>query len=139
MTSRTKANAKLISIGKGDKVWYSVEVVARCAEDDNIHMGYRLKNMVLGIHEHDQGEVCPQKIKVEIDKELMEIMKEMEMLALKMQQQARVRWRYEWPLKRKNKWYVQKLLARGKQQVLKKWLRHDEKLSDEESYLAGVS
>jgi hypothetical protein len=38
----------------------------------------------------------------------------MEKLAFKMQQEAKVHWRYEWPLKRTTKWHVQKLLARGK-------------------------
>jgi hypothetical protein len=36
----------------------------------------------------------------------------MEQLTLKMQQEAKVRWRYEWPLNRKVKWHVQKLLVR---------------------------
>jgi hypothetical protein len=82
-------------------------------------------------HKHGRREDCPQKRKVEIDKELSEIRAEMEKLALKMQHEAKVRWRYEWPLKRKSRWHVQKLLARRKQQVLKRWLRHVENLSDE--------
>jgi hypothetical protein len=32
--SGIRANAELISVGKGDRVRYSVEVVARCATDD---------------------------------------------------------------------------------------------------------
>jgi hypothetical protein len=55
----------------------------------------------------------------------------MEKLALKMQHEAKVCWRYEWPLKRKVEWHVQKLLARRQQHVLKRWLRHVENLSDE--------
>jgi hypothetical protein len=39
---------------------------------------------------------------------------------------------YEWPLRRKEKWPVQKLLARKQQQELKKWLRYVESLRDEE-------
>jgi hypothetical protein len=50
----------------------------------------------------------------------------MEMLEFKMQQEEKVHWRYQWPLKRKTKWHVQKLLARGKQHML----RHVETLSD---------
>jgi hypothetical protein len=34
-------------------------------------------------------------------------------------------------LKRTTKWHVQKLLARRKQQMLRRWLRHAENLSDE--------
>jgi len=36
-------------------------------------------------------------------------MAEMESLALRMQQEARVHWRYERPLKRIAKWHVQKV------------------------------
>jgi len=32
--SGIRANAKLIFVGKGDKVRYSIETVARCAADD---------------------------------------------------------------------------------------------------------
>jgi hypothetical protein len=56
----------------------------------------------------------------------------MDRLTLKMQQESQVHWRYEWPLKRRVKWHVQKLLARRKQQVLRRWLREVETLSDTE-------
>jgi hypothetical protein len=49
---------------------------------------------------------------------------------LKMQQEAQVHWRYEWPMKQRVKWLVQKLFSRRQQQVLKRWLRHAENLSD---------
>jgi hypothetical protein len=55
----------------------------------------------------------------------------MEKLALKMQHEAKVRWRYEWPLKIKSSWNVQNLFSRRKQHVLKRWLRNVENLSDE--------
>jgi hypothetical protein len=87
--------------------------------------------MVTEGHKRGRREDCPWKRKAEIDKELSEIRAEMEKLALKMQHEEKVRWRYEWPLKRKSKWHVQKLLARRQQQVLKRWLRHVENLSDE--------
>jgi hypothetical protein len=48
----------------------------------------------------------------------------MEKIAFKMQQEAKVRWRYEWHLKRTSKWPVQNLLARGQQEMLKRWLGH---------------
>jgi hypothetical protein len=81
-----------------------------------------------------------KKSKAEIDKELIEIRERMEQLTLKMQQEAKVHWRYEWPLKRKVKWHVQKLLARGQQQELKRWLRHVENLSDtERKWFTSVS
>ena len=39
---------------------------------------------------------------------------------------------YEWPLKRKVKWPVRRLLAKKQQQELRKWLRCVESLSDTE-------
>jgi hypothetical protein len=54
----------------------------------------------------------------------------MEKLALRMQWEAKVHWRYKFPLNRKAKWHVQKLLARRQQQELESWLRHVENLSD---------
>jgi hypothetical protein len=57
--------------------------------------------MVVEGHKRGRREDFPQKRKVEMDKELSEIRAEMEKLALKMQQEEKVRWRYEWPLKRK--------------------------------------
>jgi hypothetical protein len=66
-----------------------------------------------------------------MDKELRDIREDMEKIAFKMQQEARACWRYEWPLKRTTKCHVWKLLARGQQQVLKRWLRYVGNLSDE--------
>jgi hypothetical protein len=62
----------------------------------------------------------------------------MEQLTLKMQQETKVHWRYKWPLNRKVKWHVQKLLARKQQQELRKWLRHVETLSDTEEELIHI-
>jgi hypothetical protein len=70
--------------------------------------------------------------KAEIDKELVEIRERMEQLTLKMQQEVKLHWRYEWPLNKKAKCLVQNLLARKQQQELKKWLRYAESLSDTE-------
>jgi len=55
----------------------------------------------------------------------------MEKIELNMQQEANVHWRYEWPLKRKTRWPIHKLLDRRKKNMLKRWLRHLENLSDE--------
>jgi len=49
-----------------------------------------------------------------MDKEIEEIRAKMDRLALKMQQEAQVHWRYEWPMNKKFRWHVQKLLARRK-------------------------
>jgi hypothetical protein len=42
----------------------------------------------------------------------------MEKLAFKLQQDAKVHWVHEWPMKKKVKWSVNKLLFRGKQRLL---------------------
>jgi hypothetical protein len=86
--------------------------------------------MAIEDHECGQREGHQQKIKPEMDMELIEIRENMERLALKMQQEAKVHWRYEWPLNRKAKWPIQKLLARKQQHELRKWLRYAENLSD---------
>jgi hypothetical protein len=49
----------------------------------------------------------------------------MEQLTLKMQQETKVHWRYEWGLNKKEKWPIQKLLAGKKQQAVRRWLRYD--------------
>jgi hypothetical protein len=56
----------------------------------------------------------------------------MDRLVLKMKHESKVHWRYEWPLKRKSKWSIHKLLARGQHNLLKRWPRHVESLRDEE-------
>lgn len=63
--------------------------------------------MVTEGHNHGQREDCQQKYKVEMDIELNEIRVEMGRLALKMQQESRVRWRYEWPIKQRENWPIQ--------------------------------
>jgi YesN/AraC family two-component response regulator len=80
--------------------------------------------------------------KEEIDEELADIRKEIEKLALRMQQNARMdelaleiqqkaksRWVYEWPMRKpKVKWPVKELMARRQRRLLKGWLRHAENL-----------
>jgi hypothetical protein len=44
----------------------------------------------------------------------------MEKLAFKMEQEAKVCWRYEWPLKRTTKWHVQKFVGQGEATGVKK-------------------
>jgi hypothetical protein len=83
-------------------------------------------------------EVRKKKCNPEMDLELNEIRERMEQLALRMQQEAKVHWRYECPLKRKEKWLVQNLLARKQQQELRRWLRELENLSDIEEELIHI-
>jgi hypothetical protein len=48
-----------------------------------------------------------------MDKELAEIRADIENLELRMQQKAKPRWVYEWPMKEpKEKWPVKELMAR---------------------------
>jgi hypothetical protein len=85
-----------------------------------------------------QREGHKQKGKPEMDLDLIEIRERMEQLALNMQQEEKVHWRYKWPLKRKVNWHVHKLLARMKQQAVRKWLRHAENLSDIEEKVIHI-
>jgi hypothetical protein len=89
-------------------------------------------------HERGRREGRKKKCNPEMDLELNEIRERMEQLALRMQQEAKVHWRYECPLNRKEKWHVQKLLARKKQQELRRWLRELENLSDTEEELIHI-
>jgi hypothetical protein len=54
----------------------------------------------------------------------------MEKMMLKMQQEHKEAWRYEWPLKEEARWPIQQLFSRRQQQVLRRWLRQVENLSD---------
>jgi hypothetical protein len=47
-----------------------------------------------------------------MDLKFNQIKAQMEKLAFKKQQNAKVHWVYEWPMKNKAKWPVNKLLAR---------------------------
>jgi hypothetical protein len=65
----------------------------------------------------------------EIDKELIEIRANIEELELWMQQKAKPRWVYEWPIKKlKIKWPVKELMVRRQRRLLKGWLRYAENL-----------
>ena len=83
-------------------------------------------------HGHGHREDRKLQKNPEMDLELTEIRARMEDIALQVQQNAKTHWVYECPLRRKEKWHVQNLLARKQQQELKKWLRYAENLSDEE-------
>jgi hypothetical protein len=56
-------------------------------------------------------------VKPDMDKEIEEIRVEMERLTLKIQQEAQVHWKYEWPMKQRVKWSVQKLLDKEETSV----------------------
>jgi hypothetical protein len=108
----------------------------RCSQlksDQQTFQEGRQTEMATEGHRCGQGEDHSYKYK-----ELEKVRAEIEKMMLKMQQEAQGGWTYEWPLKRKVKWPVQKLLARGQQQVLKRWLRHAENLSDTEEELVFI-
>lgn len=62
----------------------------------------------------------------------------MEQLALRMQHEAKVHWRYKCPLNRKEKCIVQKLLSRKKEQELIRWMTELENLSDTKDELIHI-
>jgi hypothetical protein len=106
----------------------------------NNKLSRRAKKVKMATEGHGRGQGKDRQQKIErIDKELIEIRERMDQLTLKVQQEAKVHWRYEWPLNRKKvKWHVQKLLARKKQQVVRRWLRHAENLSDTEEEMVYI-
>jgi hypothetical protein len=63
-------------------------------------------------HRHAGRKSKVEKL-AEMDKELAEIRADIEDLELRMQQKAKPRWVYEWPMKKpKVKWLVKELMAR---------------------------
>jgi hypothetical protein len=90
------------------------------------------RNMATEGHGHGHREGHKQKKNPGMDEEIAEIRARMEELALWMQLNARTHWVYEWPLRRKSKWSVKKLLARRQRRLLMEWLRYVESLRDEE-------
>ena len=68
--------------------------------------------MAMEVHEHGGRGDHQQMSKEDIDNELIEIRERMEELALWMQQDAKLHWVYEWPMKTKVKWPIHKLLAK---------------------------
>jgi hypothetical protein len=84
----------------------------------------RNRKMATEGHGHGGREDHKQKKNPEMDLELAEIRARMEELALRVQQNAKTHWVYEWPLRRKAKWPVKKLLARRQQRLLRRWLRY---------------
>jgi hypothetical protein len=68
-----------------------------------------------------------------MEKELAEIRERIEKLELRMQQKAKPRWVYEWPMKKpKVKWPVKELMARRQRRLLRGWLRYAENLNGPE-------
>jgi hypothetical protein len=64
-----------------------------------------------------------------MDEELADIRAEIERLELKMRQDKKPRWVYEWPMKKpKAKWPVKELMVRRQRRLLRRWLRYVEDL-----------
>jgi hypothetical protein len=95
--------------------------------------------MATEIHRRGREADHKKKRKVEMDQELKEIRAKMERLRLKMQKEAKVHWRYEWPLKRKAKWPCSKVVGQRQQQVMRRWLREVETLSDIEEKVVYIN
>jgi hypothetical protein len=105
-------------------VWSDNGRFARKVDRDN--------TMVTEDHRH-AGKKSKEKKIAEMDKELYEIRADIEKLELKMQQKAKPRWVYEWPMKEsKAKWPLKKLMARRQHRLLREWLRYVENLNGPE-------
>jgi hypothetical protein len=74
-----------------------------------------------------------------MDKGFIEIRADMEKLKLWMRQDKKLRWVYEWPMKKeKVKWPVKGLMVRGQHRLLKIWLRYGENLKATEENMVQV-
>jgi hypothetical protein len=92
----------------------------------------RDSTMVTEGHRH-AGRKSKTKKLAEMDKELTEIWADIENLELRMQQIAKPRWVYEWPMKEpKEKWPVKELMVRRQRRLLKGWLRYAKNLNGPE-------
>jgi hypothetical protein len=90
------------------------------------------KNMATEDHRHDGKKSKVEKL-AEMDKELYQIRVDIEKIALRMQQKAKPRWVYEWPMKKpKIKWPVKELMVRRKRRFLKGSLRYTKKINGPE-------
>jgi hypothetical protein len=97
---------------------------ARRADRDN--------TMATEGHRHAGRKSKAEKL-AEMDKELAEIRADIENLELRMQQKAKPRWVYEWPMKKpKIKWPVKELMVRRQRRLLRGWLRYAENLNGPE-------
>jgi hypothetical protein len=92
-------------------VWSDSSRLARRVDRDN--------TMATEDHRHARRKSKAKKL-VEMDKELTEIRADIEELELWMQQKAKPRWVYEWPMKKsKVKWPVKELMAVRQRRLLK--------------------
>ena len=74
-----------------------------------------------------------------MDKELYELKADIEKLELKMRQDKKPRWVYEWPMKKpKEKWPVKELMVRRQHRLLTGWLRYAENLNGPEEEMVQV-
>jgi hypothetical protein len=74
-----------------------------------------------------------------MDEELADIRAEIERLELKMRQDKKSRWVYEWPMKKpKMKWPVREMMVMRQRRLLKEWLRYVENLKDTEEELVQI-
>jgi hypothetical protein len=90
-------------------------------------------------HKHAEKKSPELMSAAEMDKELADIKREMEELELKMRQDRKPRWVYEWPMKTpKMKWPVRELMVIRQRRLLKEWLRYVENLKATEEELVQI-
>jgi hypothetical protein len=102
-----------------------------CRSDSSRSVRETDRNSVMATEGHRPAEKkSPNMMSAaEMDKEMVDIKREMEELELKMRQNRKLRWVHEWPMKTpKMKWPVKELMARRQQRMLRRWLRYAENL-----------
>jgi hypothetical protein len=76
---------------------------------------------------------------IERGKELADIRARMEELELWMQQKAKLRWVYEWPMRKaKEKWPVKQLMVIKQRRLIRGWLRYVENLNGPEEEMVQI-
>jgi hypothetical protein len=93
-------------------------------------------------HKHAEKKSSKLMSAAEMDKELADIKREMEELEMKMRQNKKQRWVYEWPMQTpKVKWPVRELMVKRQQRLLRRWLRYAETLRpiEEEKWFTYVN
>jgi hypothetical protein len=63
---------------------------------------------------------------------------EINRLMLNMQREEKGIWRYEWPMKQKEKWPIQQMISIRQKKKLRRWLRHAKTLSATEEDMVYI-
>jgi hypothetical protein len=118
--------------------WYQRFYLRLCLQTRQTEREVEKEKMATEGHRQGPRGDHKQMRKEEMDKELNETREELNRLMLQWQRMQQGSWRYEWPMKGKVKWPIQQLISRKQKQMLKRWLRQVENLSDTEEEMVYI-